>query len=179
MSRFIFPLFVSFGFLAAAHASEDAPLDLRSAMGETFEKAGLDGLTLEQLSVLENWIQSREDVSNQEAVKEAVAQREAEVEAAAKKGFGFLDFWKNDETIPDSLKGPESISAAVSGKFRGWDRDSRFSLDNGQVWAVSNKPDRYYIVLDSPEVEIKKATFGGHVLEILETGKKVRVKRIK
>ncbi|MGB0371636.1 MAG: hypothetical protein ACPGN3_09805 [Opitutales bacterium] len=159
--------------------AEEVPLDLRSAMGNTFEAAGLNQLTPEQLELLAQWIQNRESVSNESAAQEALAQREAEVEAAAKKGFGFLDFWKDDETVPKSLKGPESITARISGKFKGWDRNSRFTLDNGQVWAVSNKPDRYYIVLENPEVEIRKANFGGHTLEIVETGKKVRVRRVK
>lgn len=177
------PLFCLLGVLAlclAASEEETAELKLLEAMGaETFEKAGLNNLSAAQLVVLENWILKRDTDVSDVAVKEAIAEQEAQIEEAGKKGFGFLDFWKNDETIPKSLKGPSSIIATIPGKFKGWDRDTRFTLSNGQVWEVANRPSKYYIVLQEPEVEIRKAGFGGHQLEILETGRKVRVKRVK
>jgi hypothetical protein len=73
---------------------------------------------------------------------------------------------------------PALISARILGEFEGWDGDTRFRLDNGQLWQ-QRVGGRYRVpVRTNPEVEIERSRFG-HYLKVVETGRMVGVYRIR
>lgn len=73
---------------------------------------------------------------------------------------------------------PMLVSARILGEFEGWDGDTRFRLDNGQVWQ-QRVGGRYRAPMrTNPEVEIEHSRFG-HYLKVVETGRMVGVHRIR
>jgi hypothetical protein len=73
---------------------------------------------------------------------------------------------------------PEQVRARIDGKFEGWDGDTLFVLDNGEVWKQRTRG-RYIHDAESPEVLITRNTLGFFVLEMVDTGKSVGVKRVR
>lgn len=72
----------------------------------------------------------------------------------------------------------ESVTANVVGGFAGWDTDTTFALDNGQVWQQSTSGRFSYGGPDRP-VTIRRAAFGSFILSPEGLNRTVRVKRIK
>jgi hypothetical protein len=72
----------------------------------------------------------------------------------------------------------ESITANVVGGFAGWDADTTFELDNGQVWQQS-APGRFSYGGPDRAVTIRRAAFGSFMLSPDGLNRTVRVKRIK
>ena len=83
---------------------------------------------------------------------------------------------KSDATIKKLQKIP--VRHRIVGHFRGWNGDTVFTLDNGEVWR-QRLPGRYAVSLDNPEVEIKKNLLGFYELRIVKTGARIGVTRIK
>jgi len=71
-----------------------------------------------------------------------------------------------------------SIVSRISGSFSGWKGKTLFKLENGQVWK-QRQTGRYSKKLENPEVRISKNLMGFYMMEILETGRRIGVKRIK
>jgi len=73
------------------------------------------------------------------------------------------------------------IRSRIKGTFKGWKGNTKFVLDNGQVWQQRNQKStvRWSTKLDNPEIVITKNFFGLDVLTIVEVDKKTKVKRIK
>jgi hypothetical protein len=71
----------------------------------------------------------------------------------------------------------KEVRARIVGAFTGWDGQTTFKLDNGQVWrqAVSGT---YRFKATDPEVIIEKG-FLGYKLRLVETRRSVPVRRIK
>lgn len=69
------------------------------------------------------------------------------------------------------------IAAKVVPSFRGWYGKTTFRLDNGQIWQQRMRGRLRYTGTSS-EILITKNALGGYVLEHLETGRSVLVKRI-
>lgn len=72
----------------------------------------------------------------------------------------------------------DSITAYVIGGFAGWDEDTTFELDNGQVWQQSTTGRFLYGGPDRP-VTIQRAAFGSFMLSPDGLNRSIRVKRIK
>ena len=83
---------------------------------------------------------------------------------------------KSDEAIKELQKVP--VLRRIKGHFRGWDGDTVFTLDNGEVWK-QRLSGRYATSLESPEVEIIRNIFGYYELRIVKTGHKIGVTRVK
>lgn len=74
--------------------------------------------------------------------------------------------------------GPDRLVARIVGAFQGWDGETVFELDNGQMWEqVGTQRFRY----NGPdlEVEIRRASFGSFMLSPEGLNRRVRVRRIK
>lgn len=69
------------------------------------------------------------------------------------------------------------ITAKVVPSFRGWYGKTVFRLDNGQTWQ-QRMPGRLNYGGGDSEVVITKNLIGGYVLEHVETGRSVLVKRV-
>lgn len=79
----------------------------------------------------------------------------------------------------DKRGGPEAIRTRIAGEFRGWTGRTLFRLENGQVWVQADPSDRYNVrPQPGPEVEIRKAAFGGWKLFVMPHERFVRVRRV-
>jgi hypothetical protein len=71
----------------------------------------------------------------------------------------------------------KAISSRIMGNFDGWSPRSRFRLENGQVWQISDDSSAVY-ALKSPKVTISRAVLGGFEMEIEGANRSPRVKRL-
>jgi hypothetical protein len=151
--RIIAPLTLIAAVLCGA-ARADGP-DIRKLMTpEEFEAAGLDKLSPQEIEALNRWVvrytaHEAPEVRRQDAV--------VKVEAA-----------KADA---------EGIKTRIAGAFSGWDGDTVFRLQNGQVWK-QRLEGRWHYRAESPEVELRKNMMGFWVLRVVEPDKAIGVKRL-
>ena len=85
--------------------------------------------------------------------------------------------------VPISTKSEDDedrrpIQSRLVGSFSGWDGQTVFKLENGMIWAQSDKDKFYTKEMMNPEVEIKPGMFGTWRLNIVGFGSECRVKRI-
>lgn len=79
---------------------------------------------------------------------------------------------------PSDPEVPEAIQSRISGLFKGWDKNTEFKLDNGQVWRCVNCRDVYYQV-ENPAVTVKRGFMGNYWLQVDGLNTRATVKRIK
>jgi hypothetical protein len=143
------------GFGSAAQAVEkSSPIwqGLERMMTvEEFEAAGLRKLSPAELERLNEWMMHFIAHDSQQVVK-------------------------TDEKIRDLQNEP--VRRRIVGSFQGWDGNTTFTLDNGEVWK-QRLPGKYSVELDNPEVEIRKNLLGFHELRVIQTGKKIGVTRLR
>ena len=70
------------------------------------------------------------------------------------------------------------ISSRIIGQFNGWDGDTEFNLENGQIWQQSGNG-ILKVSMNNPKVTIKKGVFGGFIFSVEGYNSKVKVKRVK
>lgn len=184
----LLPLLVSgwtLGLVSLLAANDPVPSkpppvgNLREAMSaEEFSATGLEKLTPEELEALRGWVNRYVSQEKTKAVEVAVQERKEVIKKETERAFGFLNVWGDGEPVPEELKGPDYIESTVPGKFRGWNGGSRFVLANGQVWEQLGN-DQYFMPLTDPAVRIEKGSLGSHYLRVLETGRRVKVRRVK
>src|SRR4029078_12244949 len=58
------------------------------------------------------------------------------------------------------VQAPEVIQSRIVGPFTGYTGTTKFTLENGQRWAQSQRDSAYFPKIDSPPVTIIKAGFG-------------------
>ncbi|MGJ3241345.1 MAG: hypothetical protein ACFE0O_00090 [Opitutales bacterium] len=168
-----------------AYAQESPPreiTDLQALMSaEDYDKAGLEKLTPAERAHLETWLNAylagEKEKAAEAAAEQAVEEKVAEIRETTERNFGFFGFLDRDDRVPEEMKEPAFIESAIPGEFRGWSDGERIQLENGQVWEVDGR--RYFMVLANPKVRIEKGSFGGHFLRLVDTGKRVRVSRVK
>lgn len=71
-----------------------------------------------------------------------------------------------------------SIDSRLVGQFEGWEPNQRFTLENGQVWQVSDDS-RGVGFKTNPKVRITRGTFGTFFMEIEGVNAAPRVKRVR
>ena len=79
--------------------------------------------------------------------------------------------------LDESGSGPKKIKSNYVGAFTGWDGDTVFRLENGQVWQQAEQG-RMSWRAENPEVTISRGMFGVYRLSVKGVNKKVKVKRI-
>ncbi|WP_374604875.1 hypothetical protein [Arenimonas sp.] len=143
----------------SALAQSFSSLEERMTEAE-FKAAGLDKLSPEELARLNAFIA-------EETGKVASTLPEA-TPMADNRGFY-------------QSQGPQGeIITSISGEFRGWDgMGDRFTLDNGQVWEVTDSSTRLKVKLTNPEVTIEPGVLGAWYLKVQGYNTRARVKRIK
>ena len=70
------------------------------------------------------------------------------------------------------------ISSRIIGQFNGWDGDTEFNLENGQIWQQSGNG-ILKVSMNNPKVTIEKGRFGGFIFSVEGYNSKVKVKRVK
>ncbi len=81
---------------------------------------------------------------------------------------------KNEE-VREAQKDFELVSR-ISGDFSGWDGETVFRLENGQVWRQRLRGRYFYSGPPQPEVRITRNYLGFYKLTVVETGKSIGVK---
>lgn len=144
---------VSASFCATQTAAEDFPGLERLMTVEQFRSTGLQKLSDAELEALNEWLieYTAGDAQILQGTNEAV--REAE---------------KNIE-----------IKSRISGDFDGWDGNTIFRLENGQIWQQRLAGRHPYRGPENPEIRISKNFFGFYKMTLLESGKSIGVKRLR
>ena len=93
-----------------------------------------------------------------------------------------LDSWLRLYTwrVVQALAGdssPDVIESRIEGEFEGWDGDTIFKLENGQIWQQSSYAYTYHYAY-RPEVLIYK-TNGRYKMKVEGVDKTIYVERIK
>jgi hypothetical protein len=71
----------------------------------------------------------------------------------------------------------QDISSGLPGVFEGWERNTRLTLANGQVWQISDGSSASYYLRD-PKVTVRRAAMGSFRLEIEGAKQAPRVQRV-
>lgn len=150
--RHYFTTFILLVFAVTVNAESDFPPIQKLMSEQQFEDAGLTKLTAAEIAVLEKWLASY--TANEAPVIKKTSE-------AVKK-----------------LERELLVESSIAGKFAGWRGKTEFPLANGQLWR-QRLSGKYHYKSDNPEVVIRRNALGFHVMEIVETGKKIGVKRIR
>ena len=127
--------------------------------GSEFEAAGLEKLTPGELATLNNWIRSR-SLATLESSKSGAAARSE----------------KSQSDIANMER--KEFSSRLVGTFTGWDGQTVFKLENGQIWVQSDKNKLYVKAEQNPMVTIKPAAFKRWRLSVEGHDDDCKVKRI-
>jgi len=147
--------------LAASGAQSQAFSSLEERMTHSeFKAAGLDKLTPEELAALNAWLQHRTAGTAPAATYVPPQPQDDRI--------GFRD-------APEE----RSVVSRIAGEFAGWDGDTKFTLENGQVWEQVESASLRGVRVDSPAVTIEPAFMGSWLLRVEGFNQRVRVRRIK
>lgn len=109
---------------------------------EEFAAAGLGKLSAQELAHLNAWLRGTLRIETERAA--ALAEDRVKVE-----NRGFFHFGSD-----------EPIVARIQGRFEGFGKGRRYTLDNGQVWKQTDAKRLAGVKLDSPQVTIKPGMVG-------------------
>ncbi|KZX58206.1 hypothetical protein A3709_01690 [Halioglobus sp. HI00S01] len=121
--------------------------------GDEFEAAGLGQLDAEQLRALDTWL--------------------------LKYTAGEAELLQIDNEEVKEARGFFSLRARIDGDFQGWDGETKFYLDNGQVWRQRLSGRYKHRGEPNPEIEITRNWLGFYKMTVLETDKSVGVSLVK
>jgi hypothetical protein len=133
-----------------------AQSQLRETMGaERFEAAGLQKLSPAELAKLEEWIEGRKKF----AAAHATYAAHIECKKAARE--------------------PELnlVQTRIDGEFKGWDGETVFVLQNGQVWRQATYSYHYHYAY-SPKVTIVRGD-EGWVMQVEGVERSLKVVRVR
>ena len=154
-SHFTAPATLAFALLLAMTATAEAPPDVRALMTpEEFKAAGLERLSPSELEALNRWLlhHTARQASELRQHSELVSEEIRKVER-------------------------EGVRTRIVGEFNGWDGDTIFRLENGQVWK-QRLPGNWHYRASAPEVELSKNFMGYWILRVVEADRAVGVTRI-
>lgn len=131
-----------------------------------FKQAGLDKLSEDELNALNRWLREKMDCSAPAAAAVATPATPAEPEQD-QRGFerDFSDI--------------QPIETRIVGEFKGWTGQSRFTMENGQVWKQVRGGSYRTKSVTNPKVTITPEFMGSWALRVEDVGRVIRVKRIK
>lgn len=164
-SRFLCLMLLPASFSPANLAAET----LRDQMTEEqFARAGLDKLSDEELTYLSDWLSGKVEEEKEKVVNEIIP--------AGENRFGADEqIQRNVDRIRPE---PKELVSRIAGPFDGWDGDTVFYLENGQVWKQVQR-DKFAVRLVDPVVTIEKGILGAYFLSVEGFGSRVKVKRLK
>lgn len=73
---------------------------------------------------------------------------------------------------------PDRLDSRLAAVIDGWEPNTRFTLENGQVWQVSDGSRAYYGSLDKPKVSITRGMLGSFYMSIEGVAQTPRVRRV-
>ena len=72
---------------------------------------------------------------------------------------------------------PPTMESTIPGRFEGWGPNSRIKLANGQVWQIVDGTSAV-MYRDNPKILIRRGMMGGFFLEVENSNRSPRVRRI-
>ncbi len=181
--------------LGSAALAADKPLDVRDVMtASQFHATGLDTLKPDQLAAFNAWLSTYSHASAPGSAAmvpapaapvalavpvpvpapavapSAAAQPATAMTPAATSLFG------HEMLSPTERKEPERIETRILGSFTGWNGNTLFKLENGQIWKQADSS-VYETKLENPQVVIKRLGFG-YLLTLSGHGATVFVARV-
>jgi len=72
---------------------------------------------------------------------------------------------------------PPTMESYIPGHFEGWGAGARIKLANGQVWQVVDGTSAFFN-RENPKVLVRRGMMGGFFLEIENSNRSPRVKRV-
>ena len=72
---------------------------------------------------------------------------------------------------------PPTMESSIPGHFEGWGPGARIKLANGQVWQVVDGTSAFFN-RENPKVVVRRGMMGGFFLEIENSNRSPRVKRV-
>ena len=72
---------------------------------------------------------------------------------------------------------PPTMESHIPGHFEGWGPSARIKLANGQVWQVVDGTSAFFN-RDNPKVVVRRGMMGGFFLEIENSNRSPRVRRV-
>ena len=148
--------------LAPAFAQEQTPPIERQMTTDEFKAAGLDKLTADELAHLNAWL--GRTISTETGKAAAAAAKRVKDD-----NRGFLNFGSE-----------EPIKGRIAGRFDGFARGRRYTLENGQVWEQIDDASLAGVRLDAPDVDIKPSMIGNTwYMKVGKYNTRAQVKRIK
>ena len=159
-------LFFAFAapFAIAQDTTDPRPIEQRMTP-EEFAAAGLGKLSPEELAALNAWLRGTLQVETERA---AAAAAVAATEKVKDDNRGFFHFGSD-----------EPIVARLQGRFEGFARNRRYTLDNGQVWKQTDTARLEGVSLDNPQVTVSPGVFGNvWYLQVEGYNKRAKVERI-
>ena len=149
--RFQITLCLTMLFAIHAGAADKAFPGIDKLMSsEEFAAAGLDQLSPEEMKALNAWL-LRYTAGESEILR------------------------VDNEEVREAQKDFEIVSR-ISGEFSGWNGETVFRLENGQVWRQRLQGRYFYSGPPQPEVRITRNYLGFYKITVVETGKSVGVK---
>ncbi len=127
--------------------------------GKEFIAAGLDKLSAEELAALNDWLRAHSVGTLTEARQSYTDTR----------GF--------ESSVAAALDDADVVSKLV-GNFSGWDGNTVFKLENGQIWKQAEGGEFSVPELENPLVTIERGAFNAWRLSVEGYGKRIRVERI-
>ena len=137
--------------------------------GAEFKATGLEKLSPEELTALDNWVRAHSLATLDAPAAGAGAKTTTATGSGDARGF-------ENQKIADMDK--TTITSKLVGKFNGWDGQTTFKLENGMIWQQSDK-DKFYIKeIENPAVTIEPGAFGTWKLSVEGYSSKCKVERI-
>lgn len=144
---------------------------------EEKKAVGLDLLSTEQVAALNALVQRDRQLGAVQVREQAKAELREEVKAQVKAEVKALAKVEVQQEQQQAGAAETRVLSRILGKYSGWDGNTQFKLENGQIWRQSEPGIFYTKPSDSPAVLIEKV-FGGWRLYD-QNGGWVRVVRIK
>lgn len=140
-------------FHTKVSADEGFPGLERLMTVEQFRRTGLSTLSDSELEALNEWL------IEYTAGDARILQETSEAVREAEKNF--------------------EIKSRITGEFSGWEGDTIFRLDNGQIWQQRLAGRNFYRGPANPMVRISKNFLGFYKMTLVESGKSIGVKRLR
>lgn len=157
---------LTLALLSSAVWAEDFDGFRQDMTVKEYEEAGLDKLSDQELAKLEAWIKARMERAPAQPTRSAPPPERARQHDVPSFEFGMENARTNQQ----------SMTSRIDGEFRGWDGDTLFRLENGQVWEQIGS-ERVFFRAYRPEVTITREMFG-YRMSVEGINARVQVKRI-
>lgn len=144
---------------AGAYAQDSFSSLEEQMTGKEFTAAGLDKLSGAELAALNDWLRAH-------SVGTLTVSRRPQQDM---RGF--------ENNVLESVDDSDIVSRLV-GPFDGWDGNTVFTLENGQIWKQADSSTLNVPEIENPQVRIEQGVFNAWKLSVEGYGKRVRVERI-